>query len=83
MELRIHVGRPPVIVVRGKEHWVDGPALTADNAEQLLRSISNSRQIREWRESGAAEFGYKFRNSSRFLIRVVMDDGNLGFDVLR
>jgi Tfp pilus assembly ATPase PilU len=82
-ELRLHVGTPPVMVLRGEHHTVEGPEITAENAEQLLRSVADSRQMREFRERGAAEFVYKFRGSSRFLVRAMKEDENVGFDLQR
>jgi len=65
-ELRLHVGTPPIIVLRGEDHPVEGPAITVEDAEQLLRSMADTRQRREINERGAAEFVYTFRDSTRF-----------------
>ena len=81
--LRLHVGTSPVIVVRGEDHNVEGPVITAENAEQLLRSVADTRQTRDIRERGAAEFVYTFRGSSRFLVRAKMKDENVGLDLQR
>jgi Tfp pilus assembly pilus retraction ATPase PilT len=45
-ELKLHVGQPPVIVIDGEQQPIEGPAITAENAEQLLRSITDTRQRR-------------------------------------
>ena len=79
--LRLHVGTPPVIVLRGEQHIVEGPPITAENAEELLRSIADTRQVREFRERGAAEFGYTFRGSSYFLVHATMEGENVGLDL--
>ncbi len=80
-ELRLHAGTPPVIVLRGEHHTIEGPEITAENAEQLLWSVAGTRQMREFRERGAAEFVYTFRGSSRFLICAKMEGENVKFDV--
>src|SRR5258706_13170092 len=69
-ELRLHVGTPPIIVIRGEHHTIEGPPITSENAEQLLRSVADTRQVREFRERGTAEFVYSFRGSSPFLVQL-------------
>ena len=81
--LRLHVGTPPVIVLQGEQHTIEGPPITIENAEQLLRGVADTRQMRELRERGAAEFVYSFRGSSRFLVRAKMEDENVEFDLQR
>jgi len=81
--LRLHVGAPPVIVLHSEQHTIEGPAITAENVDQLLRSVTDTRQMREFRERGAAEFVYVFRGSSRFLVRAKMEAQNVGFDLQR
>ena len=80
-ELRLHVGTPPVIVMDGKQQDLEGPAITAEDAEQLLQSVANTRQRRELRESGAVKFVYRFRNCANFVVRVRMEDENVGMDI--
>ena len=54
-ELRLYVGTPPIIVPRGEHHTVEGPAIAIADAEQLLRSIANTRQRRELSRIHAVE----------------------------
>ncbi len=77
-ELKLHVGKPPIIVVRGEDHLVEGPTITAENAKQLLLSVADTRRIREIRENGAAEFIYAFRGSLRFLVVVKTEEESIG-----
>ena len=35
-ELRLRVGEPPVIVLEGEQQPLEGPAITTEDAEQLL-----------------------------------------------
>ena len=81
--LSLHVGTPPVIVVRGECHTVEGPVITPENADQLVKSLADTRQARDIRERGKAEFVYTFRDSSRFLVRAKMEDENVGLDLQR
>jgi Tfp pilus assembly ATPase PilU len=73
-ELRLRVGYPPVMVLRGEDHPVEGPSLTAETADQLLRGIANTRQMRELRDSGSIDFIYTFRNASPFLVHAAIED---------
>ena len=61
----MQVGAPPLIVLRGEQKAIEGPILSAEDADHLLRSIATSRQMREMWERGEMEFLYNFRNSSR------------------
>jgi len=80
-ELKLHVGAPPVIVLDGKPQPVEGPAVTTEDAEELLHSVTNTRQGRELRGRGAVEFIYTFRRSTPFVIRPKLEDENAGIDV--
>ena len=73
-ELRLRVGYPPVMVLRGEDYPVEGPALTVQGADDLLRSIANTRQMRELRDSGFIDFIYTFRNASPFLVHATLED---------
>ena len=80
-ELRVQVGTPPVIVVEDEQHALESPPVTAEIAEQLLRSIANTRQMRELKERGAVTFIYTLRGASLFLIHAKMEHENVAFDV--
>lgn len=82
-ELRLHAGAPPVIVVQGEHHTVEGPALTGENTELLLRSVANTRQMREFREQRMGDFLYTFQGSLRFRVHAVLEDENVGLDLQR
>src|SRR5262249_11299430 len=66
--LILHAGEPPVVHWHGEPHTVEGPAITPENADKLLRSVATTRQVRELREHGTAEFGYTFRDSTQFRV---------------
>ena len=44
--LRLQVGQPPVVVIDGEDQQVERPAITVENAERLLQSITDTRQRR-------------------------------------
>ena len=76
-ELWLLVGQPPLIVLDGEPQPIDGPALTADDTEQILHSITDTRQRREIRDHGKVEFIYNFRDRASFVVCAKMDHGNL------
>ena len=80
-QLKLRIGKPPVIVLTGKHHMVEGPDITAENAERFLLSIANTRQRRHFRERGWVQFFYMYRGLKRFLILVKIDGGNVEFDI--
>ena len=80
-ELRLHVGQSPVIVMDGEQQQLEGPALTGEDAKQLLQSITTTRHRRELREKGAVMFIHRFRGRAKFVVRARMEDGNVGLDI--
>ena len=80
-ELRLHVGRPPAVILDGKEQPLDGPAITTEEAGQLFQSIANTRQRRDLREHGAVEFIYRFRGRASFVVRARIEDEDVGMDI--
>lgn len=80
-ELRLHVGEPPLIVMDSQPQPIEGPAISAEDAKELLQSITDTRQRRELREQGAVKFIHRFRGRASFVIRAKMEDGNVGMDI--
>lgn len=80
-ELRLHVGTPPVIVLGGEHHTIEGPAITPVDAQQLLQSIASTRQRRELRARGEVQFIYRFRRITDFVVCARMEEENVGMDI--
>src|SRR6202453_698943 len=81
-DLHIRVGIPPVIRVHGILHRVEGPPLTPDDTEELMRSITSEDHIQHVRERGGADFGFAFGELARFRVSVFKEKGNFA-QVLR
>ena len=79
--LRLHVGQPPIIVLEGEPQTLEGPAITVEEAEQLLQSITNTRRRRELRKHGVVEFIYRVRGRASFVVRARMEDEPVGLDI--
>ena len=81
-DLHIRVNVPPVIRLHGILHKVDGPPLTPEDTEELMRSITSEDHIQHVREQGGADFGFAFGELARFRVSVFKERGNFGM-VLR
>jgi twitching motility protein PilT len=81
-DLHIRVGCAPTIRVHGTLHRVEGPALTPEASEELMRSITSEEHIQQVRERGGADFAFAFGDQARFRVSVFKEKGNFGM-VLR
>jgi twitching motility protein PilT len=81
-DLHIRVGIPPCIRVHGILHRVEGPALTPESAEELMRSITSEDHIQQIRERGGADFAFAFGEAARFRVSAFKEKGNFAM-VLR
>jgi len=61
---------------------VDGPALTNETSEELMRSITSDDSIQEVRERGGADFAFAFGELARFRVSVFKEKGRFAM-VLR
>ena len=81
-DLHLRVNIPPTIRVHGSLARVDGPPLTDETCEDLVRSIASEDHIRQVREKGGADFGFAFGTMARFRVSVFKERGHYGM-VLR
>ena len=81
-DLHTRVGASPTIRVHGTLHRVEGPALTPETSEELMRSITSEEHIQQVRERGGADFAFAFGEAARFRVSVFKEKGNFGM-VLR
>jgi len=81
-DIHIRVGVPPAMRLHGILQKVDGPALTNETAEELMRSITSDDSIQEVRERGGADFAFAFGELARFRVSVFKEKGRFAM-VLR
>ena len=81
-DLHVRVGVPPAMRLHGILQKVDGPALTNETSEELMRSITSDDSIQEVREKGGADFAFAFGELARFRVSVFKEKGRVGM-VLR
>src|SRR5437773_2079310 len=77
-DLHVRVGTPPTIRVHGILHRVEGPSLSPEDSEELMRSITSEEHIQHVRERGGADFGFAFGDMARFRVSVFKEKGNFG-----
>jgi hypothetical protein len=86
-ELRLFVGKPPVLVWRdnypklvgGKRRLLEGPEITIEDSEHFLLSLTNSRQRRDIWDYGYATFFFLFQGKILFLVRAKVEGEVVGF----
>ena len=81
-DLHVRVGVPPAMRLHGILQKVDGPALTNETSEELMRSITSDDSIQEVREKGGADFAFAFGELARFRVSVFKEKGRFAM-VLR
>lgn len=81
-DLHINVGLPPMLRLHGHLQSVDLPALTPEDTDRLMKSITSDAYQQKVREVGGIDFGFSFGNAARFRVSVLKSKGNCGM-VLR
>src|SRR6059036_1489285 len=81
-DLHLRVGSPPVLRIHGILNRIEGPPLTPEDTEELMRSSTSEDHIQHVRERGGADFGFAFGDMARFRVSVFKEKGNFG-QVLR
>jgi Tfp pilus assembly ATPase PilU len=76
----LDVGAPPTLILKGELHAVEGPPLVEESAEEMIRSVASTREMRAFRESGTVDIIVPL-GSSRFLIRAVRAFGEFRLEL--
>lgn len=82
-ELTLRPGSPPRVVLGGDDadHPLEGPPLSGEEVEHLLRTVANTRHMRELWASGAVDFVYTLKGASPFLVQARLTDGQVSVQV--
>jgi Tfp pilus assembly pilus retraction ATPase PilT len=80
-ELRLDPDRPPMMLLRGKVKVLDGPLVTSDHINELLRGIATDEQRRELDLCGSTHFRYAAENSTNFIVHVGLRGNRLSMSV--
>lgn len=81
-DLHIQVKQAPTLRINGTMTPVEGPALTPQDSEDLMKAITSSSSQEQLKTSGGADFGFAFMDRARFRVSVFRAKGNYGM-VLR
>jgi Tfp pilus assembly ATPase PilU len=68
--VRLDVGFPPTLVIKGEPHEIEGPAVVEESVEEMLRSVASTREMRVFRETGSVDVIVPLEDT-RFLVRAV------------
>ncbi len=79
--LRVIPRHAPTVHLLGEPHPILGPAVSPEHAESLFRSVADTRQMRELRSRGTAEFVFTFRDSVRFRVEARMQHDEVQFQI--
>ena len=79
--LSVTPGQAPAVHLRGEVHRIEGPAVSPEHAESLLRSLADTRQMRDLYERGAAEFLFTFRDTARFRVEARSEHEQIQFHI--
>jgi twitching motility protein PilT len=81
-DLHLQVANPPCLRLRGSMTPIDGPALTPQDTEKLMLSITPDSKVQEVKLNGGTDFGFAYLDKARFRVSVLKAKGNYGM-VLR
>jgi twitching motility protein PilT len=81
-DLHLQVGQPPTLRLSGSMTPVDGPAITPQDAENLMLSITPDAHVQNVKLNGGTDFGFAYLDKARFRVSVLKAKGNYGM-VLR
>jgi twitching motility protein PilT len=81
-DLHLQVGQPPTLRVSGSMTPIDGPALTPEDTEKLMLSITPDKHQQGVKLEGGADFGFAYQEKARFRVSVLKAKGCYGM-VLR
>jgi twitching motility protein PilT len=81
-DLHLKVGSPPRMRVDGRLIAMDGPTITPEMAENLLREVIRPDLYQEFQKRNEADFGYSLSGVGRFRVNAFRQRGSIGM-VLR
>ena len=81
-DLHLQVGVPPMLRISGGMTPVDGPILTPQDTENLMKAVASEPHQQKAKTIGSADFGFAFMDQARFRVSVLKAKGNYGM-VLR
>ncbi len=81
-DLHIQVDQPPTLRISGGMVPVEGPGLSSQDTEDLMKAITSATHQERLKTEGGADFGFAYLDKARFRVSVLRAKGNYGM-VLR
>lgn len=81
-DLHLQVHQPPTLRISGAMVPVEGPKLTAQDTENLMKAITSTAHQEQLKTEGGADFGFAYESAARFRVSVFRAKGAVGI-VLR
>jgi len=81
-DIHISVGAPPTLRIGGRLIKLESAPLTPEDTESLARGVASEQHLQRVNEEGSVDFGFSFREKSRFRVSVYRQKGYIGL-VLR
>ena len=78
--VRLEVGFPPTVILKGESYKIEGPAVDEESAEEMLRSVACSREMRVFRETGSVGVILPHEDA-QFLVRAVRAFGQFRLEL--
>jgi Tfp pilus assembly pilus retraction ATPase PilT len=79
--LKLHVGTPPVLVLDREPNVVEGPPLTSDDLDRVLRDLTDTRQRRVLRETGSLQIVCRFRGTTDVVVECKSEGENVAIEI--
>ncbi len=81
-DLHLAVDLPPMLRIHGTLEPLDAKALSGEDTERLMKSITSPDHQQKLRENGGTDFGFSFGEVARFRVSIFKAKGKVGI-VLR
>lgn len=78
--IRLEVGNIPVLFTKEKPRELEGPDLTEESIDVMLRDVSSTRDLRVFRRKGRLDIIVRLNNRD-FLVRAIRAFGECSFEV--
>lgn len=67
-DLHLHVDQAPVLRISGAMLPVEGPHLTPEDTENMVKEITPPHHLKRLEETGGCDFGFSFGHKARFRV---------------
>jgi Tfp pilus assembly pilus retraction ATPase PilT len=72
--IRLEVGYAPSLTIKGEVYEIEGPVVKEEAADELLRAVADTREMRVFRQGGTVGILQTFRGA-KILVRAVQACG--------